>query len=212
MLKSSENMEFNKVMAFLAVAALFVAASVRAQDPAATARPASEEKSDTSPNHVLAPNESIQIKVFNEPELDTSVRIAEDGKITFPLIGEVSLGGLTVQKASALLRTRLEARFLVNPQVSISLVEMNRRLFTVLGQVQRPGTYRFPDHGSLSLVQVVGIAGGYTRLAKASHITVKRIPGDQVFKLDGKRMASDAGTKPFIIQAGDIITVGERLF
>ena len=199
-------------MVFFAAAALFTAAPARAQDPALTARPAPEEKSGTSPNHVLAPNESIQIKVFNETELDTTVRIAEDGKITFALIGEVKLGGLTVQKASELMRDRLSARFLVNPQVSISLVEMNRQLFTVLGQVQRPGTYRFPDHGSLSLVQVVGIAGGYTRLANPSRIIVKRVPGDHVFKLDGKRMASDAGTKPFLIQSGDIITIGERLF
>ena len=194
--------------------AILVAVLVRvqAQEPVPAARPAPEEKAATSPNHVLAANESIQIKVFNEPELDTSVRIAEDGKITFPLIGEVALGGLTIQKASELIRDRLSKRFLVNPQVSISLVEMNRRLFTVLGQVQRPGTYRFPDHGSLSLVQVVGIAGGYTRLASPSRIIVKRLNGDKVFKLDGKRMASDAGTKPFIIEGGDIITIGERLF
>ena len=197
-------------MVFFAVALLGAAPAFGEQS--APPRPAQDEKTGTSPNHVLAPNESIQIKVFNEPELDTALRIAEDGKITFPLIGEVRLGGLTVQKASELIRDRLSARFLVNPQVSISLVEMNRRLFTVLGQVQRPGTYRFPDHGTLSLVQVVGIAGGYTRLANASRITVKRMPGDQVFKLDGKRMASDAGTKPFIIQSGDIITIGERFF
>ena len=199
-------------MVLIAAAALLVAAPARAQEQAPTTRPAIEEKSGTSPNHLLAPNESIQIKVFNEPELDTAVRIAEDGKITFPLIGEVKLGGLTVQKASELMRDRLSARVLVNPQVSISLVEMNRQLFTVLGQVQRPGTYRFPDHGTLSLVQVVGIAGGYTRLANPARIIVKRVPGDQVFKLDGKRMASDAGTKPFLIQSGDIITIGERLF
>lgn len=205
-------MVFNIFMAVVTTAALLVGVPASAEDLSAPARPAVEEKSGTSPNQVLAPNESIQIKVFNEPELDTSVRIAEDGKITFPLIGEVKLGGLTVQKASELMRDRLSVRFLVNPQVSISLVEMNRQLFTVLGQVQRPGTYRFPDHGTLSLVQVVGIAGGYTRLANPSRIIVKRIPGDQVFKLDGKRMASDAGTKPFKIQSGDIITIGERLF
>ena len=199
-------------MVFFAAAAFLPAAPARTQEPALATRLAAEEKSGTSPNHILAPNESIQIKVFNEPELETTVRIAEDGKITFPLIGEIKLGGLTVQKAGELMRERLSARFLVNPQVSISLVEMNRQLFTVLGQVQRPGTYRFPDHGSLSLVQVVGIAGGYTRLANPSRIIVKRVPGDQVFKLDGKRMASDAGTKPFLIQSGDIITIGERLF
>ncbi len=204
-------MALGKFMVFLSVALLAGAALAHGEEPP-SARAVPGEKSATSPNHILAANESIQIRVFNEPELDTSVRIAEDGKIAFPLIGEVSLGGLTVQKASALIRDRLALRFLVNPQVSISLVEMNRRLFTVLGQVQRPGTYRFPDRGSLSLVQVVGVAGGYTRLANPARITVKRHPGNQVFKLDGKRMASDAAIAPFLIEGGDIITIGERLF
>ena len=113
------------------------------QEQAAATPAAAEEKSGTSPNHILAPNESIQIKVFNEPELDTSLRIAEDGKITFPLVGEVKLGGLTVQKASELMRERL-TRFLVNPQVSISPRRDDRRLFTVLGQVQRPEHIGFP--------------------------------------------------------------------
>jgi protein involved in polysaccharide export with SLBB domain len=199
-------------MIIFRAALILLAALAQAEEPVSAVRSTSEEKAATSPNHVLAANESIQIRVFNEPELDTTVRLAEDGKITFPLIGELSLGGLTIQKASELIRDRLSKRFLVNPQVSIALVEMNRRLFTVLGQVQRPGTYRFPDHGTLSLVQVVGIAGGYTRLANPSRIIVKRLTGDHVFKLDGKRMASDAGTKPFIIEGGDIITIGERLF
>ena len=199
-------------MVFFSAIACAAFALGQAEEAVPVVRPVPREKSATSPNHVLAPNESIQIKVFNEPDLDTSMRIAEDGKITFPLIGELSLGGLTVQKASALLREKLAARFLVNPQVSITLVEMNKRLFTVLGQVQRPGTYRFPDHTTLSLVQVVGIAGGYTRLANPARITVKRQTANQVFKLDGKRMASDPSTKPFNIEAGDIITVGERLF
>ena len=100
--------------AFFVATFLLLGGMSAAADPSTTA-PVTvvEEKSATSPNHVLAANESIQIKVFNEPELDTSLRIAEDGKITFPLIGEVSLGGLTVQKASALLRDRLSARYLV---------------------------------------------------------------------------------------------------
>jgi protein involved in polysaccharide export with SLBB domain len=205
-------MEIRIFMVFFSAIAFAALAFGQTEEAAPLGRAVPEDKTATSSNHVLAPNESIQIKVFNEPDLDTSLRIAEDGKISFPLIGELNVGGLTVQKARALLRDKLAARFLVNPQVSITVVEMKKRLFTVLGQVQRPGTYRFPDHSTLSLVEVVGIAGGYTRLANPSRITVKRQTANQVFKLDGKRMASDPNTKPFNIQAGDIITVGERLF
>jgi len=161
---------------------------------------------------VLVPGEFIQIKVFQEPDLDTSVRIPGDGHVTFPLIGEIALAGQSVQQAIRVIHDRLQARFLVNPQVSIAVLESAKRLFTVLGQVQRPGTYRFPQE--LDLLQVIGIAGGYTRLADPGRITIKRrIDGsEKVIRLDGKRLAKGESVEPFSIMSGDVITVGERLF
>lgn len=166
----------------------------------------------TSPSHVLAASEMVAIKVFGEPDLDTTVRIPDDGRIMFPLIGEVTLAGKSVQEATKQIRDRLEARFLVNPQVSIAVTEPAKRLFTILGQVQHPGTYRFPDRQSLDLLQVIGIAGGYTRLADPGRITVKRKVDGKVYKVNGAKLAKDTGAESFMVTAGDLITVGERLF
>ena len=168
----------------------------------------------SQPSHVLVPGEFIQIKVFQEPDLDTSVRIPGDGHVNFPLIGEIALAGQSVQQAIRVIHDRLQARFLVNPQVSIAVLESAKRLFTVLGQVQRPGTYRFPEQQELDLLQVIGIAGGYTRLADPGRIIVKRrIDGaEKVIRLDGKRLAKGESVEPFSISTGDVITVGERLF
>jgi protein involved in polysaccharide export with SLBB domain len=170
----------------------------------------------SQPSHVLLPGEFVQIKVFQEPDLDTAVRIPGDGIVNFPLIGEVSLAGQSVQQATRVIHDRLQARFLVNPQVSIAVLEPAKRLFTVLGQVQRPGTYRFPatEQQNLDLLQVIGIAGGYTRLADQGRIIVKRqIDGsEKVMRLDGKRLARGENVEPFLIMSGDVITVGERLF
>ena len=168
----------------------------------------------SQPSHVLVPGEFIQIKVFQEPDLDTSVRIPGDGHVNFPLIGEIALAGQSVQQAIRVIHDRLQARFLVNPQVSIAVLEPAKRLFTVLGQVQRPGTYRFPEQQELDLLQVIGIAGGYTRLADPGRIIVKRrIDGaEKVIRLDGKRLAKGESVEPFSIMSGDVITVGERLF
>ena len=168
----------------------------------------------SAPNYVLAPNDLLEIKVFQEAELDTTARISADGKLNLPLIGELLLGGKTVQQGTRLIRDRLEARFLVDPQVTIRVIEPAKRLFTVLGQVQRPGTYRFPDRETLNLIQAIGVAGGYSRLAAPSRVTVKRVTDgrEAVFKLDAKRMASDSTTKAFEIAPGDVITIGERLF
>lgn len=171
-------------------------------------------RSDTTAGYILVPNDVIAVKVFDEAELDTTARIAEDGAISMPLIGSVSVRGKTAEQAARVIRDRLAERFLVNPQVSVMVTEATKRLFTVLGQVQRPGTYRFPDRSNLNLIQVIGMAGGYTRLADASRITLKRTVNrkETVFKLDAKKMAKDESSKAFEIEPGDIISVGERLF
>ena len=173
-----------------------------------------QQLSSSQPSHVLVPGEFIQIKVFQEPDLDTAVRIPGDGHVNFPLIGEVALAGQNVQQATRVIRDRLQARFLVNPQVSIAVLELAKQLFTVLGQVQRPGTYPFPEQKDLDLLQVIGIAGGYTRLADPGRIILnRRVAGsEQIIRLDGKRMARGEIVEPFSIRSGDVITVGERLF
>jgi protein involved in polysaccharide export with SLBB domain len=168
----------------------------------------------SQPSHVLIPGEFVQIKVFQEPDLDTAVRIPGDGIVNFPLIGEVSLAGQSVQQATRVIHDRLQARFLVNPQVSIAVLEPAKQLITVLGQVQRPGTYRLPEQQGLDLLQVIGLAGGYTRLADPGRIVVKRrsAGSEKIIRLDGKRLARGESGEPFSIRTGDVITVGERLF
>jgi polysaccharide export outer membrane protein len=172
------------------------------------------QRGEASPGHVLSANDVIAVKVFDEPELDTTARVSEDGDISMALIGSVSVRGKTAEQAARLIRDRLAERFLVNPQVTVMVTEATKRLFTVLGQVQRPGTYRFPDRSSLNLIQVIGMAGGYTRLADASRVTVKRFvkKSETVLKVDAKKMARDETSKAIEILPGDIITVGERLF
>ncbi len=198
----------SRVCQALILIALSLGSKLVAQQPPATA------KVEVSPNYVLGPNDVISIKVFDEPELDTTLRIPEEGAVNFPLIGEITLHGKNVQQAAKLIRDRLAERYLVNPQVNVMVMEATKHLVTVLGQVQRPGTYRFPDRDALNLIQVIGIAGGYTRLADSSHVTVKRLikQKETVFKLNAKKMASEQSSKAFEIMPGDIVIIGERIF
>jgi polysaccharide export outer membrane protein len=169
---------------------------------------------DTTQNYRLAPNDLIYIKVFQEDDLNSTVRISEDGTIIFPLIGGLKIGGLTVQAATKSIHDLLDARYLVNPQITLTVLGYARRNVTVLGQVQKPGSYSLRDQGSIDLMQAVGLAGGFTRLANMSKITVKRtINGlEQVQVLDGKRMAGDSHTALFAVLPGDTISVAERIF
>jgi polysaccharide export outer membrane protein len=196
----------------LSAAFLLVMLTACSQTPTTTPS-AAVPRANAGTSRVLAPSDLVEIKVFQEPDLSTSTRIPEDGRVNLPMIGEVTLAGMTVPQATRVIRSRLESKFIVNPQVTVTVLEYARELFTILGQVQRAGTYKVPDRESINLLQAIGIAGGYSPLADPSKVTLKRrVNGrETVFKLDAKRMARDASA-PVEIQSGDIITVGERLF
>ena len=162
----------------------------------------------------LSPNDLIEVKVFQEDDLQSTLRVSQEGTITFPLIGAVRVGGRTPEEAARLIRDALAKDYLVNPQVSVTVTETFKRRFTVLGQVQKPGAYDMPERDSLSLLQAIGMAGGYTRIADASKITLKRRAGgrETVMKLNAKSMASGATSSSFEVEPGDVITVGESFF
>lgn len=165
-------------------------------------------------SYTLAPNDVVQIKVYQEEDLETKTRISRDGTCSFPLIGVVNLGGRTVEQASQVIRDRLAKDYLVNPQVSLTVVEYSKRRFTVLGQVQKPGTFEIPNEENMTLLQAIAMAGGYTRLANPANVTLTRITAGkkQTFSLDAKAAAGALSTTPFEILADDTIMVAERIF
>jgi polysaccharide export outer membrane protein len=161
----------------------------------------------------LTANDLIHIQVFQEDELQTTARIGKDGSIPFPLTGSVSLGGKTIPEATAALTQALK-EYLIRPQVAVRIIEYTKRHFTVLGQVNRPGTFDLPDETPLSLLEGIGMAGGYSRIANPSKVTVKRHSqeGEKVFRLDAKQMARGSNAPSFHLQAGDTVVVEESLF
>lgn len=165
-------------------------------------------------NYVLSANDLVKLTVFQEADLETTVRVSKDGTVTFPLIGPVKIGGKSPQDAAKIVRDLLAKDFLVNPQVNLTVMEYSKRRFIVLGQVQRPGAFDMPDRDSVRLLQAIGMAGGYTRIADPSKISLKRsVNGKEtLFKLNAKRMANGDTTSEFEILPGDVITVGESLF
>jgi polysaccharide export outer membrane protein len=174
---------------------------------------ASKASSDTK-TYTLSPNDVVLVRVYQEDDLETRMRVAKDGTANFPLIGAVQIGGKTVEEATTLIRDLLDKDYLVNPQVTLTVVEYAKRRFTVLGQVQKPGAYEIPNEESVTLLQAIAMAGGYTRLANPGRITVTRTVGNQktTLSLDGRAMASDASIKSFEVFPDDTITVAERIF
>ncbi len=185
------------------VAALFSGTPLRA-----------EPESQQPDHYALRPNDLVEIRVFREDDLTSTLRISREGTITFPLIGAVRVGGLSAQAAGAKIRALLAKDYLVNPQVNLTVREYSKRRFTVLGEVQKPGAYEMPDHDSLGLLEAIGMAGGYTRIAEPARITLKRIVDgrEKVIRVNAKKMAREGDSGTVEIKPGDVLTVGERLF
>jgi len=160
--------------------------------------------------YALSPNDLILIKVYRNDDLETKLRIESDGTSTFPLLGTIKLGGKTVEEAMVYIRDLLGKDYLVNPQVTITVLEYAKRRFSVLGQVQKPGAYEIPSEESVKLLEAIAMAGGFTRLANTTKITVTRQIGEKKanFVLDAKAMAKDA---EFILQPDDTIMVPQRI-
>jgi len=109
---------------------------------------------------LLGVGDVIRISVYQNPDLNTEARVSEQGQINFPLIGNVSVGGLTIGGAEQrIARSLREGGFVLRPQVSIQLVTIRSNQVSILGQVNKPGRYPIDMVGS-RVSEMVAAAGG----------------------------------------------------
>ena len=165
-------------------------------------------------DYVLTTSDTLEMAIFQEPDLSTRSKIGSDGTVQLPLIGDTKVAGLNVREARELIRKRYDARFLLNPQVYLNVVDYAQKKFTILGQIAKPGTYEIPGGGSLSLLEAVGVAGGFTRSADRGKVSIQRTTkaeGRQTIKINAKKLSGE-GENSFVVQPGDVITVAESWF
>jgi polysaccharide export outer membrane protein len=186
--------------------------SASSQGASRSSGDSSSAVSAASPQYVLRPGDVVQVKVYQEEDLTSVSRIGKDGSITMPLLGSVKVVSNSLEKATTIIRDLLAKDYLVDPQVNLNVTEFAKRRFTVLGQVQKPGTYDMPADEAVSLLQAIATAGGYTRIANSHRITVQRTVGveNKQLKLDAEALAADKKEKPFEILPDDVIVVGEK--
>jgi len=154
------------------------------------------------------------MSVFNEPELAASGRVRRDGTLQCPLIGSIRVLGLSQLAASRMIEEAYRKDYLVNPDVNLFISQFAVQHVTVLGQVLRPGSHDLPAEKRLTILQVLGMAGGPTRIGNLKRVTVKRtVAGrQQTFKIDVNNMVSGDNSNMFYVQEDDVITVPESMF
>lgn len=149
-------------------AALSPAASGTPSAAAATGRAAAGD-------YRLGPGDLVRVQVFQNPDLTVEARVSEGGGIGYPLVGQVQLGGLSLQEAQQRVADALrQGRFLKSPQVTMHLLQARGHQVTVLGQVARPGRFALETAG-MRASELLAAAGGITA------------QGDEVLVVSGQR-------------------------
>lgn len=182
--------------------------------PGAPATPDAETAVAVRGDTLLHRNDLIRITVFQEDDLTTETRISKSGSVIFPLIGEVRMDDRTVDEVTSEIRERLDKDYIVNPHVTLVILDFARQWVTILGEVQKPGQVQIPAEGGLDLLGAIALAGGYTRIADPSHVIVRRVVNGQdvILRVNAKQLARDIDVKPFPVLPGDTINVAQSIF
>ena len=182
---------------------------------AAASAPTSTGGVSAPAGYILNPTDQVAIEVFGEDDLRTNGRLNPEGNLSVPLLGSIHLAGLTLTQAVSKLTELYSRDYLVNPKINVTLLSYARKRFSILGQVNSPGSKEMPEgtQEGIDLLEAIALAGGYTRIASPERITVRRqnASGDQIFKVNAKRFTKGKGGA-FLVKPGDTINVGESIF
>jgi len=121
----------------------------------------------------MGANDVIRIQVFGEDDLTVETKVGGDGKINYPLLGVLQVGGQTIEEVQKSLTARLASGYLRQPKVSVSIVR--HRNFYVGGEVKTPGGYPYED--GLTIQKAITMAGGFTEKSDRTGLTVTRLNG-----------------------------------
>lgn len=156
----------------------------------------------------IGPQDLIEIQVYGIDNLKREVRVNSKGVVSLPLIGAVSLGGLTNQEAEALIAQKYEKDYLQDPQVSVFIKEYTSQRITVEGAVNHPGI--FPIRGPTSLLQAIALAGGQGQLSDMNEVMVYRLESGQKKTLTYNVIKIRGGEVPDPLLANDDVVVVKR--
>lgn len=174
---------------------------------------AEESKAPTT-DYVLQPSDLIRVIVFQEGDLQRDVRITQEGSVSLPLIGTIELKNKSVHQAEDTIRQLYDRDFLVNPQISITVLEYSQRTAQVIGAVNSPGAIAFPPEQKMGLMEAIARAGGFSRLAERRRVRLTRTLADgktENFTVNVDELIQGNSAEPWLLVKGDVIFVPERL-
>jgi polysaccharide export outer membrane protein len=177
------------------------------QKPEADAKPPAPAAAAavTDQEYRIGPQDMLQIDVWKEPEITRTIPVRPDGKISLPLLHDVQAAGLTAMQLATNIRDGL-TKYLTNPQVTVTVTQINSRRVFVTGEVNKSGA--LPLLPGMTVLQALASSGGFTQFAKEKGIYILRTENGKQVKLPYNYKDVLKGTKEDVpLQAGDVIVV-----
>lgn len=205
----------------LIVAAFSMVSSVTAwgQNPAAPEKKeeAKESKNQSAsgaaqavaedPTYKIGAQDVLKVDVWREEQLTRIVPVRPDGKITLPLLNDVQAVGLTPMELAGAIREELK-KYITNPQVTVTVTEINSRRIYVTGEVTKAGAYQLLPH--MTVLQALSGSGGFTAFARVKNIYVLRTENGKPVRISFNYKQAITGKNPeqnIELQPGDVVVV-----
>ena len=173
--------------------------------------------------YIVGPNDVVAITVFDQPQLTGKYLVQADGTVTFPLLGSVKVGGLSMQEIESSVRARLAEGYLKNPQVGVTVEQYHSQQVFVMGEVRNPGTLEFT--GAMTVIAALARAGSITDRAGFDALIVRPPAGaapvldaaaveraqqtneSQVIRVDLQSLQNGGLSQNVMLRGGDTVFV-----
>jgi len=165
-------------------------------------------------NYVLKPSDVIEIDVYQEQDLNKTVRIEGDGTVSLALVGKIKVAGMTVAESKSLVTNLYNRDYLVDSQISVLVVSFSPKVIRILGSVNRPGVVEIPHDRDMMLTEAMAMVNGITRLGNPKSLKIKRVDENgraRQMEVNFTKIVTDPDVKDIILQEGDTIWVPERI-
>jgi protein involved in polysaccharide export with SLBB domain len=158
----------------------------------------------------LGPGDEFEVRVYEEPALSGQFVVSATGQVDYPLVGTITVEGLSASQVAELLRRRLKQGFLRSPYVVVQVKNLNSKKVFVLGEVKTPGRFQYAER--MSIVEAVTLAGGFNALAEKNYTIVTRIDasGQHRIPVPVEKIMQGLSAN-FTLQPGDIVYVPETI-
>lgn len=165
-------------------------------------------------DYQLQSGDVVHVQVFQEPDLDRELRVSQEGMLVLPLIGSVDVKGRSLAAVEQVVRGLYDKDYLVNPQVTMTVVKYQVRTVNVIGAVNTPQAVEYPPEQTLTILDAISRAGGFNRFADRKKVRLTRTYADgrtENFIINTDQLIAGSSAERWTLIKDDVVFVPESV-